>query len=103
MAENLHKLLLHVFNISLQNESFPNEIKIPFIFIYKNPLFKNGRDLGNYRPISVLPCFWKTLEKIMYNRLCKHSSDNEILYRKKTWLSRKTLKQACHNAFSWLN
>ena len=57
MAENLHKLLLHVFNISLQNESFPNEIKIPFIFIYKNPLFKNGRDLGNYRPISVLPCF----------------------------------------------
>ena len=31
---------------------------------------------------SVLPCFSKILEKIMYKRLYKHLSDNNVLYRK---------------------
>ena len=35
------------------------------------PVFKGGdcADLSNYRPISVLPCFSKILERLMYNRL----------------------------------
>ena len=60
---SLHKPLLHIFNVSLQNGTFPDELKIARV----TPLFKNGSDsdLGNYRPISVLPCFSKILEKIM--------------------------------------
>ena len=39
-------------------------------------------ELGNYRPISVLPCFSKFLEKIMYNFLYMYLTDNSILYKK---------------------
>ena len=38
--------------------------------------------MGDYRPISVLPCFSKMLERIMYNRLFKYSTANEILCKK---------------------
>ena len=34
--------------------------------------------MGNYRIISVLPCFCKTLERIMYNRLFKYLTANII-------------------------
>ena len=48
------------------------------------PVFKGGdsADLSNYRPISVLPCFSKILERLMYNRLYKHLSNSKILYPK---------------------
>ena len=35
-----------------------------------------------YRPISVLPCFSKILERIIYNRLFNHLIKNNILYSK---------------------
>ena len=77
----LHKPLLHIFNLSLQTGIFPDKLKIARI----TPLFKGGEnyELGNYRPISVLPYFSKILEKIMYNRLYKYLTDNSILYKKK--------------------
>ena len=80
----MHKPLLHVFNVSLQNENLPDELKIAGV----TPLFKNGSDsnLGNYRPISVSPCFSKILG--MYNCLCKHLSDN-VLYRKQFGIQEK--------------
>ena len=48
------------------------------------PLFKKGDNvlLDNYRPISVLPCFSKILERIIYNRLYSFFSENNILYKK---------------------
>ena len=48
------------------------------------PIFKSGDNalLTNYRPISVLPCFSKILERIMYNRLYKFLSENNLLYEK---------------------
>ena len=57
--------LYFIFNVSLQNGAFPDELKIARV----TPLFKNGSDsdLGNYTPVPVLPCFSKILEKIMYN------------------------------------
>ena len=51
----LHKPLLHIFNLSLQTGIFPDKLKIARV----TPLFKGGEnyELGNCRPISVLPCF----------------------------------------------
>ena len=47
-------------------------------------IYKAGysSDISNYRPISVLPCFSKILERLMYNRLYKYLKENNILYEK---------------------
>ena len=76
----LLKPLMFIFNLSLQKGSFPDELKIAKV----TPVFKadDVNELGNYRPISVLPCFSKILERIMYNRLFKYLKTNEILYKK---------------------
>ena len=59
---------------------FPDDLKIARV----TPVFQAGNEnkVGNYRPISVLPCFSKILERIMYNRLFKYLTNNEILYKK---------------------
>ena len=69
--------LKYLFNLSIIKEIFPDDLKIAkFTPIYKPD---NSR---NYRPISVLPCFSKILERIMYNRLQKYLKDENILYYK---------------------
>ena len=61
---------------------FPDELKTAKV----SPIFKAGEtiDVSNYRPISVLPCFSKILERIMDNRLCSYNflQSNKILYNK---------------------
>ena len=55
--------LLHIFNLSSSSGIFPDNLKIGKV----TPIYKAGdsSDLGNYRPISVLPCFSKILERII--------------------------------------
>ena len=55
------------FILSLSTGIFPDKLKLAKVF----PIFQNGEKdlLTNYRPISVLPCFSKILERIMYGRL----------------------------------
>ena len=76
----LLKPLMFIFNLSLQKGSFSDELKIAKV----TSVFRadHVNELGNYRPISVLPCFSKILERIMYNRLFKYLKTNEILYKK---------------------
>ena len=38
--------------------------------------------MGNYRPISVLRCFSKILQTIVYNWLYEHLNSNNIRYKK---------------------
>ena len=47
-------------------------------------IFKPGKKelLTNYRPISVLSCFSKILERIMYNRVYNYLNDNNLLLHK---------------------
>ena len=49
----LYKSMLHVFNLSIIKGICPDDLKIARV----TPAFKGGDDkeLGNYRPISVLP------------------------------------------------
>ena len=76
----LLKLLMAIFKLSLQKGCFPEELKIARV----TPIYKadDVNEIGNYRPISVLPCFSKILERIMYNRLFKYLTTNEILHKK---------------------
>ena len=68
------------FKLSLEKEIFPDDLKIARV----TPVFKGGDSskLGNYRPTSVLPCFSKLLERIMYNYFYKYLLENKILYPK---------------------
>ena len=58
--------LTHLFNLSLEQGTFPNHLKIAKVI----PLFKSGDNtlISNYRPVSLLPLFSKILEKIVVNR-----------------------------------
>ena len=79
--KSLSTPLLNFFNFSLEKGIFPDELKIAKV----NAIFKNGdeNDFGNYRPISVLPCFSKMLERVLHKkRLCNHLLQNHILYPK---------------------
>ena len=72
--------LKYIFNLLLQQEIFPENLKITKV----SPIYKKDQEflLTNYRPISVLPCFFKLLERIMYSRLFKYFSENSVLYEK---------------------
>ena len=72
--------LKYIFNFSLQQGIFPENLKVAQV----SPVHNKDEELllANYRPISVLPCFSKLLECIMYNRLFKYLSENSILYKK---------------------
>ena len=73
-------ILIYIFNLSLQQGIFPENLKIVKVC----PIYKKDEEflLTNYRPISVLWCFSKSLERIMCNRLFKYLSENSIIYEK---------------------
>ena len=68
----------YLFDSLLQSGVFPDPMKIAIV----SSIFKTGdtADINNYRPISVLPCFSKILERVMYNRLYKYLTDQKILH-----------------------
>ncbi|XP_065680546.1 uncharacterized protein LOC136094511 [Hydra vulgaris] len=72
--------LFHVFDLSFKTGIVPDKLKIARI----TPVFKSGdkSNILNYRPISILPCFSKLLERIMYNRLYNYLTENDMLYCK---------------------
>ena len=69
--------LLYICNLSLNNGVFPNKLKIAKV----TPIFKKGQkdNIGNYRPISVLPTFSKLLEKIVHCRLSSYLNSFNII------------------------
>ena len=77
---DLSTSLKHIFDLSFENRIFSDSLKIAKV----TPVYKSGDNssLSNYRPISVLPCFSKILERIMYRRLYSYLQENKILYSK---------------------
>ena len=73
---------MRIFNLSLSTGIFPDKLKIAKVSL----IFKNGEKdlLTNYQLISVLPCFSKILERIMYDRLYSYSylTENKILFKR---------------------
>ena len=80
LSDQIFVVLKRIFKISLAKGVLPDKGKIARV----TPIFKKGNNtlVTNYRPISVLPCFSKLLEHIMYNRLYKFLVENNILYQK---------------------
>ena len=70
---------LQIFtNFIFNNGLFPNNCKIAKIA----PIYKNGlkEKINNYCPISILTCFSKIIEKMIYNRLMAFFKKHEVLY-----------------------
>ena len=72
--------LRYIFSNSLAQGIFPEEMKIARI----TPIYKGGdkENVINYRPISVLRCFSKILERIMYNRRYLYLTENNLLSKR---------------------
>ena len=71
--------LVHAFNLSLQQGTFPCELKAAKVI----PLFKSGnqRLVQNYRPISLLPSLSIILERLMGNRLTAFLESSNAFYK----------------------
>ena len=69
--------LSHIFDLTFATGKIPNDLKAALV----TPVYKASEKMlfSNYRPISVLPCFSKILEKLMYKRLIDYIHKNGIL------------------------
>ena len=67
-----------IFNQSLQNGEFPNDMKLADVV----PLYKGKEHYleSNYRPISLLTTISKILEKVVYKRVYKFLTESSQLY-----------------------
>ena len=83
LKKTIHSIenpLLHIFSCSISQGTVPLKFKIAKVI----PIFKSGdpSNVCNYRPISLISNFAKLLEKIVYNRLEKYLTSNNILSNK---------------------
>ena len=71
-VKEISKPLTHIFNLTFSTGIIPDNLKVA--------IFK-GNDAMKFevRPISVLVCFSKLLERLMINRLSKFIDKNKIL------------------------
>ena len=80
----LYLPLHHLYSVSLSKKSIPYEWKCHSI----SPIFKSGDKslVKNYRPISLLCIMSKVLEHLIFNKVSKFITTNNIL---------------CHNQFGF--
>jgi hypothetical protein len=69
--------LTYICNATLNHGLFPDRLKYASVI----PIHKKGdsQNINNYRPISLLTVFSKVFEKMIYVRLYKHLTVNNIL------------------------
>ena len=77
LASELSEPFTHIINLSFITGNIPVDMKTTIII----PVYKAGdnREFTNYRPISLLPCFSKVLEKMMNKRLVNYLNKVGIL------------------------
>jgi hypothetical protein len=66
-----------LINQSLAEGLFPDDWKLAAV--KPIPKSSNPSDMGDLRPISLLPCLSKVLEKVVCNQLTEYLEDNNIL------------------------
>jgi hypothetical protein len=99
IIHNLKKPLTKLINLSLESGYIPPTWKRAKIV----PLFKTGEkeNMGNYRPISLLPTLSKVIEKVVYHQLIGYLESNNILYKQQYGFRQKhTTEDALHKLIS---
>ena len=77
------KPLTHIFNLSFLTGKISDALKIALV----TPVYKanDQHKFSNYRQISVLPCFFKILQKLMYKRAIRFINKRDLLSRYQYW------------------
>ena len=72
------KPLTVIINQCINTGIFPNDLKVAKVI----PLFKKGdpKLMDNYRPVSLLPCISKVMEKVMHMQIYSYLDTNKLLY-----------------------
>ena len=78
LKNDISSQLSEIFNISFSSGIFPSVLKTAKVV----PVHKKDSklDFSNYCPISLLSNIEKILERLMYNRIYKFFSDNNLIY-----------------------
>ena len=73
------KPLTHICNLSFKTGVFPQQMKTANVV----PIYKSGDEkmFSNYRPVSVIPVFFKLIERLMHDRLIMFVTNNDLLYK----------------------
>ena len=71
-----HSALQRLFTLSLQSGYVPRKWRVAEVTPL--PKIPNPSNTTDYRPISLLPCMGKILEKILHRRLIKHIDINDL-------------------------
>lgn len=107
LTENNLEYICRFYNIIFQNHLFPTTWSEALII----PILKPGKDPQNpksYRPISLLSCLYKILDKIINNRLIWYLEKNTLLNKCQSGgrRGRNTMDHVCtiateiHEAFA---
>ena len=82
VKHTISKPLEALFNRSLELQIFPNKWKYAMVM----PLFKKGdtSDVGNYRPISLLSCIGKLMERCVHKHLYNYLQSNNLIHSKQS-------------------
>jgi len=77
VANEIAEPLTIILNLSFATGIVPENLKIAKVIpIYKKA---DADNFSNYRPVSVLPCFSKILERLVFNRCIDFIDNNDIL------------------------
>ena len=98
--------LVYLFNSSLLIAVFPDAWKVAKVV----PLYKGGdrEDVGNYRPVSLLPLPDKLLEKIVHKQSNDFWDENDFLSHeqggfRKGYSTVSTITDLTHDLFTQMN
>jgi len=77
-AEIITPSITHIINRSIEQGYFPNDLKIARVI----PIYKKGSKLdpGNYRPVSILGCLSKVMERIIFEQIDNYLKSQNLLY-----------------------
>ena len=78
-VHTIAKPLCLLFNRSLKDCLFPCSWKIANVL----PLYKKGdpSQVSNYRPVSLLSCVSKIMERIIFKHLYNYFYENDLFYK----------------------
>ena len=76
--EKISTPLMIIFNRSLQQCKYPSDWKIANV----TAIFKKGDTSlpSNYRPISLISCVGKVMERVVYKHVYNHLHENKLFY-----------------------